>query len=584
MLRTLIPLSIAAMLLGGPAARAQEITFTATADRTEIATGDPLKLTVSLVNAPMGSAVGNPSFGGLVVVQGPFDSNSFSNINGRMSSSVSRTWYLTATQPGDYTIGPATARVGGGTIQTTPIQVHVTKGQTTGPNSAQLEQAQKSDPNLFCTISLSKSRAYVGEQLIATYTLYSRYNNLQPGEYDLPKLDGFWAEEIDLGETSWEKLPQTVSGIRYNVAILKKQVLIPQHGGRLRIEPMTLNYRVNPSFFSSGTPVRIKSNAAEVTVMDLPAGKPANYIGAVGDLKMDVNVASTTVKANEAIDLTVRFSGRANLRLIDAPKLAFPSDFESYDPKMTDKITVNGGGMSGSREFQYLVIPRHEGDYDIGAIAFSYFDPASGRYEQLRSAPLTFHVEKGDPNAAATLSRPSRTDVQELGKDIRYIRTGDLDLAPVGHHLFGSWPYALGLAAPPAAFLVLLGWRRRRAERLADIQGQRRRGADKVARQRLKAAEEALAKNDRAAFYDALGKALEGYFADKFGLGVAEVNATTITARLGHLENGELARTYNALLSDAEMARFAPFENKPRQDSYEEAASLIRRIEDRIRA
>lgn len=582
--RILAPLLMCIALLGGTAVRAQEITFKASADRMEIATGDALKLTVSLVNAPMGSAIGNPAFGGLVVVQGPFDSNSFSNINGRMGSSVTRTWYLTAMQPGDYTIGSAMARVGGGMIQTEPIKVHVTKGQTTGPNSAQLEQAQKADPNLFCTISLSKSKVYVGEQILATYTLYSRYNSLQPGDYDLPKLDGFWAEEIELGETSWEKVPQTVNGIRYNVAVLKKQVLIPQHGGKLRIEPMTLNYRVNPSFFSSGTPVRIKSNAAEVTVMDLPENKPADYIGAVGDLHLEVKAAATTVKANEAIDLTVRFSGRANLRLIDAPKLAFPSDFESYDPKMTDKITVNGGGMSGSREFQYLVIPRHEGDYDIGTLTYSYFDPASGQYKQLRSEPLAFHIQKGDPNASATISRPSRTDVQELGKDIRFIRTGDLALEPSGHHLFGSWAYVLGLLAPVGAFIVFFSWRRRRARLLADTHGLRRRGADKVARQRLKAAEEALAKNDRTAFYDALGKALEGYFADKFDLGVAEVNAAMVTAKLGHLDDGAVARAYNALLSDAEMARFAPFENRPRQASYDEAAALIRRIEDQLRA
>ncbi len=558
----------------------QEITFDATVDRSSAATGDPIKLTLSLSNAPMNSSIAPPDFGGLVVVQGPFDQNSFSMMNGRTSSSVSRTYYLQAVQPGDFTIGPATARVGGGSIQTQPIRIHVVKGETAGPNNGQLSQAQKSDPNLFCTISLSKSKVYVGEQIIATYTLYSRYNSLQPGNYDLPKIDGFWAEEIDMGETSWEKVPQTVNGLRYNVATLKKQVLFPQHGGKLHIEPMVLNYRVNAGFFNNGTPVRIQSNSAEVQVMELPP-KPPDFIGAVGELKMEVNVANMTVKANEAIDMSVKFNGHANLKLIDAPKLNFPTDFESYDPKVSDHLTVNGAGMNGSREFQYLVIPRHEGDYNVGPITYSYFDPGSGQYKRMSSALLTFHVEKGDGNAAA-ITRPSRTDVKQLDRDIRYIRTGDLGLEPIGHHLFGSLPYIAGMAAPALAFIAFLGWYRRREERMGDAQGSRRRGADRIARKRLKDAEEALNKNDREGFYTAMGKALEGYFADKFNLGVAEVNASTVKEKLGHLENGALAKEYGDLMADLEMARFAPFETRSRKNIYDDAASLIRRIEDQL--
>lgn len=577
--RVLLPFLFICALFS-PAA-AQEITFDARVDRSSVATGDPIKLTLSLNNGPMNSAIAPPDFGGLVVVQGPFDQNSFSMTNGRTSSSVSRSYYLQATAPGDYTIGAATARVGGGTISTQPIKVHVTKGQDSAPSSATLDQAQKADPNIFCTISLSKSKAYVHEQIVATYTLYTRYNSLQRDDYDLPKLDGFWTEEIDIGETSWSKVPQKINGLPYNVAVLKKQLLFPTRSGKLRIAPMTLNFRVNAGFFNNGTPVKITSNAAEVTVMDLPENKPEDYIGAVGELKMDVNVASTTVKANEAIDLTIKFSGRANLKLIDAPKLGFPTDFEAYDPKITDRITVNGGGMTGSREFQYLVIPRHEGDYTVGPLTFSYFDPASGQYKRLSNESLNFHVEKGDGNAA-DVSGPLRTDVKELHRDIRYIRTDDLQLEEKDAHLFGSWAYMAGMGAPAFAFLGLALFQRRRQKLLGDTQGLRRKGADRIAKQRLKDAAAALTKNDREGFYTALGKALEGYFADKFNLGVAEVNAAMVTEKLGHLEEGKLSREYAALMADSEMARFAPIEGKGRQQCYDEAAALIHRIEGQL--
>lgn len=578
-----IILAIASILVTGFMAHAQEVTFQASVDRNQIATGENIKLTITLENASASGGITTPDMGGLVVVQGPMESSNFSSINGRMSRSSSKIWYLTATQPGTFVIGASTARVGGGTMQTDPITIKVTKGASSGGTSAAAEQAQKRDANLFCTISLSKNKAYVGEQIIASYTLFSRYNSLQPRDYDLPKLSGFWAEEVDLGTTNWEPALRTVNGLQYRVAVLKKQVLIPLRSGKLTVAPMTLNYLVNPGFFSSGTPVRIQSNTSEVTVLELPPGKPADFIGAVGDLRMEVRTESTTVKANEAIDLSVRFTGRSNLKLIDAPKLGLPPDFETYDPKINDKITVNGSGMSGTREFQYLIIPRHEGTYELGSLTFSYFDPSSGSYKQLRSEPLTFHVEPGDAHASASVGSPSKMDVQRLGSDIRYIRTGDLELRRKGTHLFGSPIYIVGMAVPPALLLLVFLWHRRREQRLGDQLGQRRRGADKVAKRRLAEAEAALRAEDRSTFHDALGKALEGYFADKFNLGVSEVNAEMIEAKLGGLDEGRTAKEYIALIHEAEMARFAPVETKPQRQTYDEAVAIISKIENQIR-
>lgn len=579
-LRSFLTLMLA--LGAGVLLHAQEITFQARVDRNEITAGEPVKLTIELANASVSGGIPTPDLGGLVVLQGPVESNSFSNINGRMTRSSSRTWYLTSPQPGTFTIGPSIVKIGNGQVQTDPITIQVLKGSAGGGRNAAADQAQKRDANLFCTITLNKNKAYVGEQVTATYTLYSRYNSLQPQDYDLPKLNGFWAEEVDLGATNWEAQLQTVNGMQYRVAVLKKQVLIPLRSGKLTVAPMTLNYLVNPGFFSSGTPVRIQSNATEVNVMELPPGKPADFIGAVGELRMELKAPDSVMKANEAIDLSIRFSGRANLKLVDAPTLALPPGFEAYDPKTNDQISVNASGMSGSREFQYLLIPRNEGKYDLGALTFSYFDPASATYKQLRSPPLVFHVTPGDAAAASSGGGAMKVDVQRLGTDIRYIRTGDLQLKPRYGHLFGSWPYLLGMAAPPLALLLLFLWRRRQAERLGDAPGQRRRGADRVAKQRLAHAESALAKGDRDAFHDAIGKALEGYFADKFNRGVAEVNAEMIHTELDGMDGGKTAEEYINLINDAQMARFAPMAGKPRKQVFEEAGSIISRIEKLI--
>lgn len=568
-------------LFASLAGHAQEIGFTAAVDRNTIATGEYVKLSINLTNSKEGFE--SPSFGGLAVVQGPFENSSFNYVNGKMSSSVGRTWVLTATSPGKYTIGAAKVRVGGGIIQTAPIVIEVTKGAAR-PSDVGAAQGQGRDPNLFATIALSKSKAYVGEQVVATYMLYSRYANIELSKYDLPKMEGFWAEEIDLGDTNWEDQLQTVNGLQYRVAVLKRQVLFPQRSGKLRIAPVELSCIVNRSFFNRGSAISTRSNAVEVTALTLPAGAPADFNGAVGELEMVVKADRTEVKANEAIELTITYLGRGNLKLIEAPELDFPNDLEAYDPKVTDKITVNASGMNGSRSFQYLVIPRHEGDFPLEPITFTYFDTRSGGYKTIQADPMTFRIAQGDGGPVSAIQRPNKSEVEVLGKDIRYIRTGDLLLRPAGEQLFGSLSWFAGMGAPALAFVVFLGWRRKQEKALSDVTGSRRKQADRVARKRLSEAELALRSSDRGAFYDALGKALHGYLADKFGLGPAQMTDALVRERFATFANGgTVAQDYLALTTACDMARFAPVEDRPKQQIYNEAVALIGRIEQLVR-
>lgn len=559
---------------------AQEITFTASVDRNAIAAGDQIRLTVTLANSQ--ERFSPPDLGGLVVVAGPHESSSFNFINGRTSSTVTRTWVLTATQPGKYTIGPARVKVGRGTIETEPITIEVSKGSTQGSDPA-VQRAQQGDPNLFIIVSLNKSKAYVGEPVVASYHLYNRYTGLEAPKSEPPQLNGFWSEELSTENARWEE--KVVNGIGYRVILIKQQLLFPQRSGKLRIEPMTLNCIVNRNFFNRGTPIDVRSNAVEFTAMALPAGAPADFSGAVGELTLDVQADRKQVKVNEAIEVTVRISGRSNLKLVDAPKLSFPSDFESYEPKVTDKITVSSAGMSGSRGFQYTVIPRHEGHFDLGAIGLSYFDTRTGTYKSLRSEPLVIDVAPGDASTITTTAPSLRSDVVALDNDIRFIRSGEADLRPKGHELFGSWPWVAGMSTPGLLFLGFALWDRRRRRMQGDAEGLRRSRAEKVARQRLQEASVALKKNDAAAFYAALSKALHGYVADKFSLGVAELNERELAQRIGKTPEGnETAARLLKVIGHCDMARFAPVEDRPRAELYEEALTLIQRIERLARA
>lgn len=577
MARTLVLIAVA---LATTHLVAQEISFTATVDRNSIEVGEQIHLTLTLTNG--GDRFDAPDLGKLVVVAGPQYGSRMSNINGRMSVAVTKTWIITATAPGKYTIGPAKASVARGSITTQPITIEVVKGAAGA--DATTSRQQRSNANIFATVDLSKNKGYVGEQVNLTYTLFSRYGQLEPVEYDIPALNGFWSEEIELGNITLDQVV-TVNGIEYYKAVIKRQLLIPQRSGKLRIEGARLTYRANVNWFGQGTRVDVTTNPVEFTALPLPAGAPSDFKGAVGELKLEAVADRVSVTTDEAIEIRVKLSGRSNLKLLDAPDLGFPGDFETYDPKVVDRISVTAGGMSGSREFQYTVIPRHEGHFDLGPIGFSYFDPQSATYRTLTSAPIAIDVAQGSGGGGAQVPRTSKSDVVMLDEDIRYIRTGDLGLRPGSGSLFGSWPWLAGMGTPALGFLLFIAWYRKRERELGDQEGMRRKRAERVAKQRLQEAADALQKGERGPFYTALAKALHGYLSDKFSLGVAEVNPGELRERFASFADGPaLAEGSVRLLTSCDMARFAPVEDRPRQELYDEAAQLIQRIERSTRA
>jgi hypothetical protein len=565
------------------AMHAQEISFKAAVDKQTFAAGDHVRLTITLTNS--NERFSAPDLGGLVIVQGPFESSNFSFINGRATSSITRTWVLTATKPGRYTIGPARVKVGGGTIETEPIVLEVTKGETR-PQDPYASQGQGRDANLFATVTLSRTKGYVGEQVLATYTLYNRYQNLELTNYDLPKMDGFWAENIEQAEIKWEDKLETVNGLQYRVAVLKRQILIPQRPGKLRIEPVRLTCVVNRSFFNRCSTAEFMSNAVEFMAMELPPGAPPGFSGVVGELQMSVAADRTRVRTDEAVELTVKVSGRANLKLLDVPKPSIPDDIEAFDPKLTDRISVNASGMSGTREFQWVLIPRFEGTHTIQPASIVHFDPKSGTYRTLTAAPITLEVSGAASRGGLSAGGAVRqTEVRQLARDIGFIRTGNLGLRLRGKLLFASAPWLAGMCAPPLAFALLFLWHRHRERQAADVAGTRRRQADRVARRRLRKSAEALHRNDRKAFFTALSQALQGYFADKFALGPAGATTDAVRHQLSGLAGGTaIADTYARLMAACDMARFAPVDERPRQELYDEAMALIAETEKLLRS
>ena len=158
------------------------------------------------------------------------------------------------------------------------------------------------------------------------------------------------------------------------------------------------------AFFNGGSNyVEVKKNIVTpkltINVKALPDGKPANFSGGVGEFTISSSISTKELKTNDAVTIKLVISGTGNLKLVNTPEVAFPKDFEVYDPKIDNKFTLTREGLSGNKVIEYLAIPRHAGNFTIPPVEFSYFDLKSNSYKTIKTEAYNLKVEKGAGNA-----------------------------------------------------------------------------------------------------------------------------------------------------------------------------------------
>lgn len=585
---------------------AQEASFTASVSKNKVAAGEQFQVSFSInTNA---SNFNPPDFNNFIIYSGPNQSSSMQIINGSMSQTISINYILAAKREGKYSIGAASIQVGNKLLNTKPIMIEVTKGNAqtqqggANNNSKSNNGAYPEDveSNIFMRATVSKSKVYQGEQLLVTFKVYTRLNIVDNALSKAPSFNGFWSEEVPNPTRQSELHAEVLDGIQYQVAEIKKTILIPQRSGTLTIDPLEMEVvtrmksksRSNnfiDQFFGGGyqdIKLSIASKQIKVEVMPLPEkGRPENFNGAVGQLNIESSIKNNELKTDEGCNLTYTISGKGNLKLLEAFKLKLPADIETYDPKITDKINVSIDGVKGSRTFDYLLIPRYAGNYTIPGLQFSYFDPQKGQYISLPSPEFLMKVAKGAGGDGMSVSRGvEKEDVRQLGNDIRFIKTNIPEFTQKQNALFGSSVFWVLLVIPVILYLVFLIWFRKFKKENADEQGTKKRKANSTAQKQLKLANEFLQKNDYNAFFEEVFKAIYGYIGNKLGLSVAELNKEKIRSQLEAKNiDKAIVNQLLELLETCEFARFAPVKNEEKmKDAYNNSVELISVLENKL--
>jgi hypothetical protein len=582
---------------------AADITFTASASRTTVAVGEIFEVSFA-ANGNL-QRFGPPSFEGFQVVGGPNQSSSMTSVNGVTTVSMSLGYDLVAAKVGVYTIAGAVAVIDGKRYRSNPVKITVVKGPPAGQSSSRgggiSAGSSGADPSfditkrLFIRAVSDKTSVYQGEQLAVTYKLYTNIDIVDNALDKLPDFNGFWSQEIKINTQNVEWTTEIFNGARYNVAVLKKVILFPERFGRLALDPLGMTFIVRqqvPSndpmeqFFGGAVKdvkYKIKSLPISINVKQLPeAGKPEGFQGAVGNFTITSSVDKTALKANEALNYKLKISGSGNFKLLKTPELTVATDIEKYDAKIADQLTETLNGVSGSREYTYLLIPRHGGEYKLAPYKYSFFNPVSKKYVVLSTAGHDLKVEKGDPGTNVTaFSNGGQQDVAELEKDIRYIKTSTADLAVPVEGFYGSTLFFFALVAGPISFLLALGYRTWYRNHNKDAVAVKGRRASRLAAKHMANAQKHLSSGDPKIFFEAVYKGLYGYLADKLNISAADLSKEIIEEALKTRSVGEaVIKEVDETIDLCEMARYAPMSGVSQPEVLEKAKRIIKDIEN----
>ncbi|MEO0081765.1 MAG: BatD family protein [candidate division WOR-3 bacterium] len=561
-----------------------ELNFSADVDRTTVGLGEELQLTVTVRGTNIGS-IPRPQLPELSDFNNlgstSSQSTNISFVNGRMTQeqTVSFIYFLSPKKVGSLSIGPCKLEYKGETYQTQPISITVTK-ESQAPPARQGQQPQRPfdpfdwDPfappqrqprttgriqdDIHIVAAADRTVVYQGEQVTVSFSLYTRRQISDLRLTEVPSFNGFWVENLyDAKQLQYRT--REYGGRQYDAALLKKVALFPTQSGELRISPMKIAGQAISSggfFFQSAEPFEISSGAITVTVKPLPEqGKPASFTGGVGRFEVTAKLSADSSVGGEPLNLSVRISGTGNLRLIGPPKLPAITGVRVLNPETKDKTSDEGGGLSGSREFVFPLMPQVDGKHSIPSLELGFFDPKAGTY-YTRSTPALEFVARGAVPTAGVVETGSGMRV--LGSDIRHIKpclrpgSGGWSTAPE----WWIWLfYPMGIVVLTLG--VVLGRHQRRLEQ--DRGYARRTRSGKLVKKRLAQARGLLEQGDERGFYAALSQAVVGYVGDRFNIesqGMTNEELTVELTRQGVSPTG--VTELLDIVKNCDAARFSP--------------------------
>ncbi len=504
------------------------------------------------------------------------------------SRGMSATFTLRAERVGIFTLGPATATLGGRSRQTAPVEVHVVPaGQAprrqdpfdpfkqffdppSSPGRSPLDDllqdnAPTTDPKLalpaprgavaFLHAIADKTHAVVGEQVSFTVHLYIEADGRDPhiGDVHEAPASDFIRRPLLENETEARHVGLAkVGGRIYEVKLVRKTALFPLKAGLLPVGAMSLRIFRDAAGRSRPDSLR-ESESLSVSVTEPPlTRRPAGYaLGDVGDFSLKAEVTPREVEQDGAVAITVELSGTGNL----PSKLPLPTarGVEWLEPEVSEKL---GGDFEdrfgGTRTFRHVVRLHEAGAIDLGELGLPFFSPRSRSYGVARAALGSVVVRPGESKKPVDVVKDDRLPGLPLA---RTQLEGRGEASPRLTDRPLPW---LGLFGFPGAF-VLAGAAGRARRALLERRRAREGSPEAELFTRMKAAEQALREGRAPETVQATLGMIEQAALARLGVNLRGVAGDAKGALLEEAGlDPDAAASWVAAIASAEELRYAP--------------------------
>jgi hypothetical protein len=497
----------------------------------------------------------------------------------------------------------------GGMRQMMPQQ---RQSQNAAPPQAEITKDNLGN-NLFIKVDVDRTQAIVGEQVTASYKLYTRVP-MEINLTKLPSLNGFWSQDFKLPQIPKPTL-QVVNGKEYQVFEIKRTALFPTQSGILELDPAEASgmarilkpkrvRQENPfgddpvlnHFFGSmmmsdpdfdnqymttydyeDVKVNLKSIPIKINVSALSeTNRPPSFNGAIGSYTLESTIDKTELSTDDVASITFKISGTGNLKLMNAPNIQFPNEINAFDVEQSDTITNRNNIIAGYKKFTYSFAPQSAGTFTIPATDFSYYDPELKQYKTLTSPSYVIHVRQGKDLENSSAKLPS--DIHDIHSKVRRIEKSKPVNLPTSPLYWG------GFALPMLAYISLLAFRRKEDKLQENVVLFKNKKANKIALKRLETAERYLKMSAQNSFYEETSKAVWLYLSDKLGIPLSTLSKEVAIQKLSDKKVSAIIQEELFRVTDeCEMALYAPETGSMRMhQTYSDAYKLIGKLEDEL--
>jgi len=301
----------------------------------------------------------------------------------------------------------------------------------------------------------------------------------------------------------------------------------------------------------------------EVIVKDVPEeGRPATFTGAIGQFQLSAELKPQRVRIGDPMTLTLTLHGEGTCETVRAPDLAAVKEITEHF--QIDAATEENEETKS--QFTYSLRPIDAEVKSFPAVAMSYFDVESQRYETLRTEPIPIEVVKAVPlSTDQIVATPQRSGEQN---DLKARREGTFanitDLAAVRDESVRPERWLVGLGSLAGLYVVLAAAVVRFQRLTGDPSLLRRRQAAGRARRRLHTALASLSVSSSRQATDGLQAAVTGLVADVADLAEAGLTPREVREHLQTLGVADaLVQRTGRLLDACDAARYGIVDQTP---------------------